>query len=119
MSRPARSTLPAVCAWECASGSQPCSGTAGSFTAKATKKPSISQKPVARGQAGAEELQVVEGVDAGRAPVDEVQPHDGDEHQQPAGLRVDEELDGRPRRCSCPQRTMRKKNGTSIISKKK
>ena len=39
-------TLPAVGASVWASGSQVCSGTTGSFTAKAAKKPSISQRAV-------------------------------------------------------------------------
>ena len=47
MSRPASTRLPAVGAWVWASGSQVCSGTAGSFTAKAAKKPSMSQVAVA------------------------------------------------------------------------
>ena len=46
MSTPARMTEPAVGASVCASGSQLCTGNAGSFTAKAAKKPSMSQNAV-------------------------------------------------------------------------
>ena len=46
MSTPASSTEPAVGASVCASGSQVCSGHAGSFTANAKKNPSMSTKAV-------------------------------------------------------------------------
>ena len=46
MSTPASSTEPAVGASVCASGSQVCNGQAGSLTAKAKKKPSISTNAV-------------------------------------------------------------------------
>ena len=46
MSTPASSTEPAVGASVCASGSQVCSGHAGSLTAKAAKNPSIRSMAV-------------------------------------------------------------------------
>src|SRR4030042_1358966 len=46
MSTPASSTEPAGGASVCASGNQVCSGHAGSLTAKAAKKPSMSTKAV-------------------------------------------------------------------------
>ena len=46
MSTPASSTEPAVGASVCASGSQVCSGHAGSLTAKAKKKPSMRMNAV-------------------------------------------------------------------------
>ena len=49
MSTPARITEPAVGASVWASGSQVCSGNAGSLTANAVKKPSISRKAVPDG----------------------------------------------------------------------
>ena len=47
MSTPASTTEPAVGACVCASGSQVCTGKAGSFTANAAKKPSMIQVAVA------------------------------------------------------------------------
>ena len=43
----------------------------------------------------AQQLEVVEGVDAGLAAVDDVQGEDGDQHEQAADLGEQEELDGR------------------------
>ena len=88
-------TLPAVGASVCASGSQVCSGTTGSFTANATKKPSMSQDAVVGLIGVPDSCDVVEGVDAGRATVHDIQRHDRDQHQQAADLREQEELDGR------------------------
>ena len=42
----------------------------------------------------AQQLQVVEGIDAGLAAVDDVQGEDGDQHEQAADLGEQEELDG-------------------------
>ncbi len=92
---PARITLPAVGASVCASGSHVCSGTAGSFTAKAAKNARNSQSAADGGHRRVQQVAVIERVNAGGAAVNEVQAEDADEHQQPAGLREEEELDGR------------------------
>ena len=92
---PARITLPAVGASVCASGSHVCTGTAGSFTANAAKNARNSQSAGRGRHRRAQQLAVIERVDAGGAAVNEVQAEDADEHQQPAGLREEEELDGR------------------------
>ena len=93
-SRPARITLPAVGASVCASGSHVCSGNAGSFTAKAAKNPSIRSIPTTgdttvpiRSCRANVQVPVAKAVQDG-------QGDDGDEHEQAADLREEEELHG-------------------------
>ncbi len=91
-SRPARITLPAVGASVCASGSQVCSGNAGSFTAKAAKKPEHQEHAHHGGHDRAHELLVGECPGARGHAVEHGQADDGDEHQEAADLREEEEL---------------------------
>ncbi len=84
---PARSTLPAVGASVWASGSQVCTGTMGILMMKASTKAANSQPLERRAQLGFGQLIEREGVGAGLLAVDDIEGHQGDEHEQAAPRR--------------------------------
>ena len=88
-------TLPAVGASTWASGSQVWNGHIGTLMAKARAKARKSQTlPEPAGQHPARDHGQVEGVHAGGGAVLEVEGEDGDQHEEGAHQRVEDELDG-------------------------
>ena len=104
----------------CASGSQVCSGNAGSLTAKAAKKPSISSIAVLGGHRRAQQLREVEGVARRSArPWMKYSATMATSISSPLTCVKMKNLMAEYTRRSWPQTAMRKYIGMSIISKKK
>ena len=106
---------PAVGASTCASGSQVWNGNIGTLTAKAAAKARKTQfwKSVGRCRGP--------GCCSSRmssVPVLQVDGDDGHQHQQRAGQRVEEELDGRVDAVGEPQMPISSAIGTSMTSQK-
>ncbi len=95
MSRPASTTLPAVGACGVGVGQPGVQRHGRQLHGEGGEE--AQHEPGRRGQrqVRAQQAQVVEGVDAGLAAVDDVQREDGDQHEQAADLGEQEELDGR------------------------
>ena len=119
MSTPARITEPAVGASVCASGSHVWNGNAGSLTAKAAKKPSISRKAVP------EDIFVPSSAGKSKVYVPEARPwmkysaRMAISISSPLTCVKMKNLTAAYTRRSCPHSAMMKYIGISIISKKK